>query len=138
MTMLTKTRVIDYDEAVRLVESVMNKEGFGPDYVYQNPDPEQPTRCFNVWNGEGSCIIGRALIEMGVEPEWFKQTGMRPAQPFSDVSRDLEIEKSIRFTSKAYHFLREIQSCQDTKVPWGQAIRSAKRDVEDLSDDMQH
>jgi hypothetical protein len=117
---------LNYDEAKRLVELEIAKEG--SDYVYLHTEEMAGGRvlsCLNVEMDEGghiygSCLVGRALIEAGVD----KQALHENADADIVTLNELGI---VGLTRKARHFLNHLQFEQDGGMPWGYALEIAVR-----------
>lgn len=112
--------LIDYDDAVRLVNDEIVKEG--SDYVYKQVN----FTCANVVKYsdgtiEGSCLVGRALIAAGIAPERFLETDTIDSEVFQVVDNLPE----LGMTTKAERFLATVQAKQDNGSTWGQAVEAA-------------
>lgn len=117
---------LNYDEAKRLVEAEIAKEG--ADYVYRTPNADGKGSCVNVvenkW-GElvGSCLVGRALVAAGVDPH--KMAGEHE----DDDVDNLRARGVVKLTQKAQFFLSYAQARQDLGATWGVALDRAIRYV---------
>ena len=119
------TVALNYDEAKRLVEAEIAKEG--ADYVYSRPGDVRS--CVNVEKDErgalvGSCLVGRALLASGVAP------GVLHEWQDSDI-HGLNCNGVVKLTTKALHFLGMVQSEQDQGISWGRALLRADLHVTD-------
>lgn len=111
---------LNYDEAKRLVEAEIAKEG--SDYVYMRGGSKP---CLNVdydAGGDlvGSCLVGRALVAAGVEVEILATDAYKDA----DIIH-LNESGVVKLTHKARRFLGTAQGLQDQGRPWGYALENA-------------
>jgi hypothetical protein len=113
---------IEYDRALSLVNDEIAKEG--PWYTYLR---DGGNACYNVEYDDytdewvGSCLVGRALIAAGVDPERLGYEGVRDA----DVRTVADRLREVKFTSKAMSFLAHVQASQDIGRTWGEAVTVA-------------
>lgn len=121
-----------------LVAEVRRLAAERPDYVYRDTHSE----CFYVEHCEndvtggdfwadpeelfGSCIVGQACLNLGVDKLAFKYHNN---QPFSYFWHKLFEENSI-IDNKDIVWLQKVQFRQDNKDSWGVAVKNA--------DDMLH
>lgn len=98
-----------------------------PDYVYGLP------LCANVdgppGNMIGGCIVGRALVELGVAPQRFVDLGIRTAGVFKTLRClgifDGSTKSDYTEQWSAVSFLLDVQVLQDRRLPWGSAVARA-------------
>lgn len=112
--------LIDYNEALRLVNDEIAKEG--PGFIYGSPNPAS---CVNteVVNDEivGSCLVGRALIAAGVNAE-----RLHAEAEIYDISMTvIKLEDVFTLTEKSLDFLQDVQNYQDDAQEWGVAVERA-------------
>lgn len=84
-----------------------------PDYIYDDFDEEQ--RCRYINNGKGSCIVGKALVNLGINPEEIIRLEGSPANLAVSELVDPGEEASL-------YWLDYVQSEQDNEIPWGEAV----------------
>jgi hypothetical protein len=113
---------IEYDRALSLVNDEIAKEG--PQYTYTR---DRNGACWNVEYDEstgewvGSCLVGRALIAAGVDPERLGYESVRDA----DVRQVESVLGELKMTEKAMDFLAHVQGSQDIGRMWGEAVTNA-------------
>lgn len=110
-------RVIDIaQEVVRL-----GKEN--PDFVYNSP--LKSGECVYVSGGEGSCIVGQALINLGVDIDILKASDYALVElgdgdmASSVIDKVLDVEDD---DSDLIYYIDDVQREQDQRTPWGAAI----------------
>lgn len=112
--------LIDYNEALRLVNDEIAKKG--PGFIYGSPNPAS---CVNteVVNGEivGSCLVGRALIAAGVDAEILH----KEAEIYDVGMTHVKLGDHFALTEKSLDFLQDVQSYQDNAQEWGVAVANA-------------
>lgn len=74
--------------------------------------------CMYIFNGEGDCIFGRALINVGVPLE---ELACCESQPIAGVLRDLNIPT----TPRERDWAGAVQEWQDKGAAWGEAVTYA-------------
>lgn len=129
--------LIDYSDALRLVNDEIVKEG--PTYVHGllAAAVAGTGTCANVqYDSEGnligSCLVGRALIAAGVDPQRFIDTECVDG----DVYDALHSLPELGMTRKAMSFLQAVQSRQDNGSEWGEAVDYAVQSVHGHFDDL--
>ncbi|MGW1739993.1 hypothetical protein ACWCPQ_14405 [Nocardia sp. NPDC001965] len=103
-----------------LVAEVRRLAAENPNFVYQKP--EGSIFCVYVeqdsdGNKVGSCILGQAMINLGVPAEKLVGSG-----GFAGLALDLldmEISEKVRWWAVA------VQGKQDKEIPWGRAVEIA-------------
>ena len=126
--------VLDLPMAVEHVLKVIEKKG--PQWKHhEDPDhPDSdwsttPTNCFNVFverdedneilSVKPGCLIGSALIEMGLDPMWF--VDLKGEQmSFDDIVNEWPGGRDV-VTEAARRYLQVTQAWQDTGDTWGEA-----------------
>lgn len=119
---------INYETALRLVNDEIENEG--SDYVYNNGD--ENLSCVNVVldeDGEiiGCCLIGRALMAAGVDPEYLMSRK-------TDSIHSIVSNGGVRITEKAFRLFSTAQVLQDQGTPWGMAVQRGIETASDYSD----
>lgn len=109
-------------------------ETYGPDYTYSRPVNEEgvPGKCKYVHNGEGSCLMGKAFIRLGVDVEEMSQhEGRGVATVLTSLILDgiVEVDASDRDFRRMEHMLAVAQLNQDSNRPWGEALLTARNNV---------
>ncbi len=106
-------------DAVQVAARVREIAAANPDYVYQPPEGTTSCRYVDPWTGRGSCIVGRALIELDLD-DWIiegKSAGY-VVNRTAGVSRD-----------DVTHWLDRVQANQDLGHPWARAVALADAGV---------
>lgn len=119
------------DDVVRRIEELAAEN---PDHVYTPPDPNT-TRCANVHKTEGGwvpgCIVGRALLDLGVPPEWFAEHDLINAASGQVLINlglfDYRGGNGDHVDIQARRITR-IQRLQDQRKPWGKAVAIVNRE----------
>lgn len=99
-----------------LVAKVREIAAEQPDFVYKDEG------CVYVRDGHGSCIIGRAAMELGYIDASLEEQGLN----WETVTR-LANHVGIDCTRNEILWLQTVQSDQDAGVPWGDAVRIADK-----------
>jgi hypothetical protein len=112
-------QTITYEMALRALNEAVKAKGH--DYVY--PRAWQSGGCYNVTlDGEPDCIVGWALVWLGVPGEWFLQdTGRRDAGATTACNL-LRMEGIFDVTHEAAEFFSQVQRRQDRGASWGEAV----------------
>lgn len=118
-------RTITVEEAVRALNEAVASKG----YDYIDPDAASGNSCRNVKYTIGgdlvpSCIVGTALVWLGVPVEWFR---LRECESHSiyTLSGDLRDTGTLDITEDALEILSVAQGQQDQRQPWGVAVTRA-------------
>lgn len=119
-------QTIEYDDALRALNQAVADKGYG--YVY--PRDERGGHCYNVWEGNPDCIVGHALVWLGVPVEWFTKAREghlwgRENDSAYDVCTTLAVSNMFNLTEEARDLLADVQRLQDEGVPWGEAVTRA-------------
>lgn len=111
--------VIEYADALRALNHAVALKGYN--FVYQRPEEE--SACWNVWKGEAHCIVGHALVFLGVPVEWFDQNSVARSTA-EDVCELLNAQSHmpLEFTHAALVLFMSVQGNQDNGMPWGEAV----------------
>lgn len=108
------------------------RDARGPDYVYQNPDPDPDAGPRFVYtariDGELSpaCIVGYALHHLGVPLECLSHPALNDARVPRLTS--YLAERGYRLTVAAHLVLGAAQNVQDDRVTWGEAVAAAENE----------
>lgn len=96
--------------------------------AYENPTVKYRTDIFEgdsdtmpryVVDGNGSCIVGQALINLGVSADTLS------AHEYDSASGVLEAMGIVKEKSAAVEWINMVQSCQDDNIDWGNAVEEA-------------
>lgn len=123
MTVETEERwvpVIGYDDVLRALNEAVKAKGYN--HVYARHGDEY--YCYNVWEGKPDCIVGHALVYLGVPIEWF-EVDNRAIDDVGDVCKSLFLQDTFEFTHTARMMLGQVQSDQDGGMTWGEAVTRA-------------
>ena len=85
-----------------------------PYYIYDDFD-EDEGYCRYINNGEGSCIVGKALVNLDIDPETIIRLEGNPA---SEVVAELLGPGE----QASLEWLDTVQCEQDNGTPWGEAV----------------
>lgn len=116
---IKKTRIINVNEAVRLIGEAVRLKG--RTYVY--PRVVDGLNCVNWINGEPSCIVGHVLDALGLTESICDNLS-------AEVSADRanwSTETDVYFTDLAVIALAQAQVVQDFGGTWGLAHNAAIR-----------
>jgi len=99
----------------------------GSDYKYEHPANHSGT-CYNVWEGQPSCLVGTIFAELGVP--LVCMSDLRPVggvdrstAPSGSLINQLVADKQIAPPSDAVRrFLSTIQGAQDAGSTWGESL----------------
>lgn len=112
---------IDYETALRALNEAVRKNG--PDYVDQHA--KAGLTCRNVVVGEDgyepSCIVGTALVWLGVPVRWFKDADCVQVGA-STATYELQKAGLMSFTEEAVSLMLQAQGQQDGGTNWGDAV----------------
>lgn len=109
---------INAETALNLMKAEVDIEG--PDYLYEKiaVKGSQYPSCWNVYQGKGSCLIGRALIRHGVSAEVLEEHANESVT---------ELVSAVGMTPLAVEVFAEAQLQQDAGYRWGRALESAEK-----------
>lgn len=121
-------QTITYEMALRALNEAVKKNGYG----YIDPQAKIGETCQNVrrvvdedggltdqW--EPSCIVGTALVWLGVPVEWFPLNHCY-CQSIERVAVALRVTGVLDLTSEALRLLVKVQNYQDQAMNWGAAV----------------
>lgn len=108
------------DIGQKIIDKVREIAAAQPEFVYVPPGGPGTT-CYYVLDGEGSCIIGRALFALGLIDNSipFDDNTLTVGALFNTLGIEVDGEEGI--------WLREVQYQQDSGKPWGEAVGAADR-----------
>ena len=120
-----------------LVRAARRKAKDTPDFVYEPPGG-QGTNCRYIVDGDdgapcGSCIWGQILLEHGVDPRWLTLWEGHPVRLILAALRREGIitdpvawwDDAIAIWVPEVSWIDEMQTIQDFRDPWGDAIMMA-------------
>ncbi|UVK63440.1 hypothetical protein SEA_AEGEUS_65 [Mycobacterium phage Aegeus] len=90
-----------------------------PDYIYE-PPRVLTARCVYVHNGKPSCLIGKALWELGLINSTF-ETSPKNSIGIADIYMTL----GLALDAGEIKWLTNAQAAQDYKKPWSRAVDHA-------------
>ena len=102
-----------------IINEVRRLAADNPDYIYVNPNGSEFSQCVYIHDGKGSCIVGRALVNNGFDPEKVAQYEGATADEMLVV---LGIKEAIDFGQV---WLDRVQALQDNGTPWADAVEEA-------------
>lgn len=111
-------RTITYEDALRALNQAVADKGYN--HVYERIHAV----CYNVWEGKPDCIVGHALVYLGVPVEWF-ETDSLCNDGASDVCSALFRDDMFRFDDDAIELFRSAQDSQDNASTWGVSVTRA-------------
>lgn len=140
---MSQPTLLRYADVVSRVEAVAKGR---EDYVYpkvtvviegetySNGDPLTDAICVYLEDDQTpSCLVGQAfaldIVEVGITPD--DQVNQDSVATLFVTS---PLGERYQVTRKAARFLAQVQGEQDTGIPWGQAIETAKHQSEGLDD----
>jgi len=127
------TQVIDREQAVALLERVLEERGEGFSYTPREVDPvnEKYGSCVYEFEGAPDCGIGLALSYLGVSTDDLAELDRQGIEDDETaitnfpVTNYLEHKCGITFDQGAFVLFSEFQVWQDLGKPYGEAIRLA-------------
>ncbi len=129
---------IDLATAVRIVDQAVAEKPEG--FIYVNNKGQQAGQDEHEWplwgcdyfteEGEGSCLVGKVFIGVGLKPSQFSQFGTG-GFAYQLLNR-LESADIITVDEDAHKFLVKVQYCQDRGYTWAKAAEQAKERVKSL------
>lgn len=131
-------RTITYTEALTALNEAVKTKGYK--HTYQREG--QFAGCYNVTlAGKPDCIVGHALIWLGIPAEWFLESepeedgDSRRGTSAGQACRLLTDQNLFGFEPSAVDLFIEAQVSQDNGVAWGEAVAKAHLG-RDLFDEM--
>lgn len=118
-------RTITREEALHALNMAVASKG--PNYV--DKDAAAGLICRNVVKAEDgtwvpSCIVGTALVYLGVPPEWFEMARCTSVS-IATVAIRLVERDLLNIEEAAIELMVEAQTAQDNKQTWGDAVARA-------------
>lgn len=106
------------------LDALLKQEGEG--FIYEKNNGA----CTYIREGEGDCIVGRYLVSVGVPVERLIEADQRLAGLRAPtLLHELSEEGVITYEARALDLLDVVQDYQDSRVPWGVAVRRARKEV---------
>lgn len=123
---MTKPTITEADFTAALEKAVADK---GADYVYYNPDHGR--NCVYTSNGEPSCIVGTALVNLGFEPnpDWDNPFHPEAGVDEDDTAADTILPRFFDIPENVVLAACRAQLVQDTGGTWGAALFEYKEAV---------
>lgn len=123
-------QTITYETALRALNEAVKAKGYNHVYGSGDGNSGDLGGCYNVTlQGEPDCIVGWALIWLGVPAEWFMARdtleGCRRSAAAGPVCRMLKKAGMFEVDEDAQRLFRDAQEYQDTGRPWGLAVTKA-------------
>lgn len=103
---------------VALVREIRRLVAANPDFVYDEGD-----LCYYVRNGEGSCLIGQALLNIGVDIDELAQYDGGGEYGVS-AAKDA-LPRLGDFSSEVIRWANKVQRGQDDELTWRIALKAA-------------
>lgn len=99
-----------------------------PDFRYCPPDGDT---CVYIHNGEGSCGVGRVLLDLGlITPELeHDRARVKGASVNACLAHDLLSHLNVAVDSHEARWIVNFQFDQDDARPWGRAVETADHSV---------
>ena len=113
---MSETKMPPLHDVVKKVREIAKD---APDLVYEMPDGW----CQYVFNGQGSCIVGQAYLELGTPIKRVESWDNEDSGPLG-VEQVIEREYE-EYSTLAKSWLREVQDSQDTGTSWAEAVKNA-------------
>lgn len=117
--------VLNGRQALTLLKKVTLDKG--ADHRYQAPDPDKPGQCYNVWEGQPSCIVGHVLAELGLDAGSYERYGVQDREGVLSTAYRLNTSDFPWHISPiAQQVLLAAQAAQDDGASWGFAVLVAE------------
>lgn len=113
---MNKPTITEADFTAAIEKAVADK---GADYVY-NPDDSRS--CVYTEDGEPSCIIGTALVNLGFEPNPDWDNPMQTDKLLEDTTADTILPYFFDIPENVVVAARRAQVDQDNGSTWGTAL----------------
>jgi len=103
----------------------------GEDFVYTQRPDTAGTKCVYVHEGKPDCIVGQFLAGLGVSIERLERADARfGGVPAYELLDQLVHEGVVEGSWWTFSALNSAQSAQDDGNTWGEALRSALKDLD--------
>lgn len=109
-------------QALAALEAVVQRDGPETVYVQVGDGSASQKRCRYEFNGAPSCLVGRALFELG-----FTIEDLQTLDQHDYPARKLSSAFSDRITDGAAFVLDHAQHLQDLGNTWGAALEAARQ-----------
>lgn len=98
------------------------------DYRYRSSG--DGTKCLYVMDDEGSCLLGKYLLSLGVPVEYFNQTVPESNFTYNEkaisfLKHYCSLDDYVVFDTSATNALKVLQICQDNGFTWRRAYQKA-------------
>jgi hypothetical protein len=113
-------KTVTYEDALRALNEAVKAKGY--DYQYPVGDAGG---CWNVTEtGEPDCIVGWALVWLGVPAEWFLEGARDDRRGMGAVSVCPLLRNTgvLDITDEAFALFRDAQARQDGGIEWGRSV----------------
>lgn len=112
---------IDYETALRAMNEAVRLKG--PDYVDEYAAKGETCRNVTLVGGEykPSCIVGHALVWLGVPAVWFEDMECRMGG-IGLVAIRLRNAGLLDLSQEAVNLMQTAQGKQDSRMSWGDAV----------------
>ncbi len=99
-----------------------------PAFVYSETDEHDGPTCRYVKNGEGSCIVGKALVALGVPVDFFDRPSVS-GSPLNTVGIWQSTLRDLLGWQRDLNndWLQAVQAQQDVGCAWGIAVEFADK-----------
>lgn len=109
---------ISYDVALKALKDAVAEKG--ADYVY--PVRDDGDRCVYTVDGKPSCIVGNALVRIGVPVEKLPREEDFQYRAAQQVK---ELGEGVRVADDAASLFDRAQQWQDGGITWGESVARA-------------
>lgn len=97
---------------IRAVRELVNAD---PGYRY----PSRDGQCYYIWNGCGDCLIGQALVQVGVSVE---ELATHDETAEKSAEGALTVLGSLGYSGEVCHWGDRLQGLQDNDSTWRDAL----------------
>lgn len=105
----------------KLIAAVRARAAADPGKVYKPPLVGDANGCVNVYNGEGSCIVGCGALDAGLITLDYEFNGPQNTAGVHSLNAYLDGPLDAVEVS----WLASVQVSQDREIPWGVAVLRA-------------
>lgn len=117
-------------DAKGLIDSVLRLARKNPEFIYSKEYSDGGCRYVDE-SGNGMCLLGRAMIENGLDPEVFSELSPTPAGTEVPANENLfrAIAKTVvdEISREEISALQLVQFYQDGDEPWRYAVGPLRR-----------